>query len=251
MKKHETLLNTFGGGGNLSKSSFLESLSNTHVAGQAARLGFTLAEVLVTLGIIGVVSAMTLPTLIKNHQRQVYVTQLQKVVTELSQAAEKATQENNAISLDETKYNGNNANGARDFLNDNFKIANNCGTDLTPCFADSYKRLDGTAFTLENPLAVVSLASGASLSICWNGLAYDPEYPDDHGYLELQVDVNGSQGPNIVGRDLFYMELYSDGKVGDNYDPDYDKSWACGEADATYGMGCLTKIMQDGWKMDY
>ena len=84
MKKHETLLNTFGGGSNLSKSLFLESLSNTHVAGQAARLGFTLAEVLVTLGIIGVVSAMTLPTLVKNHQRQVYVTQLQKVVNELT-----------------------------------------------------------------------------------------------------------------------------------------------------------------------
>ena len=48
--------------------------------------GFTLAEVLVTLGIIGVVSAMTLPTLVKNHQRQVYVTQLQKVYNELSQA---------------------------------------------------------------------------------------------------------------------------------------------------------------------
>ena len=45
--------------------------------------GFTLAEVLVTLGIIGVVSAMTLPTLVKNHQRQVYVTQLQKVYKDL------------------------------------------------------------------------------------------------------------------------------------------------------------------------
>ena len=36
---------------------------------------FTLAEVLVTLGIIGVVSAMTLPTLVKNHQKKVFVTQ--------------------------------------------------------------------------------------------------------------------------------------------------------------------------------
>ena len=48
-----------------------------------AKHGFTLAEVLVTLGIIGVVSALTIPTLVKNHQRQVYVTQLQKVVNEL------------------------------------------------------------------------------------------------------------------------------------------------------------------------
>ena len=241
MKKHETLLKTSGRGWR--------------------KYAFTLAEVLVTLGIIGVVSAMTLPTLVKNHQRQVYVTQLQKVVNELSQAAEKAIQENNAISLEETKYSVQNANGAKDFLNDNFKVVQNCNTDLTPCFADSYKRLDGSVFTLENPITVVSLASGASVSsfsgwyddtpICTdaNGHSYNCRL---HGYYQLQVDINGSQGPNILGRDLFYMELYSDGKVGDSY-TGYDYDWAleaCQEA-GTYGAGCLTRIMDDGWKMDY
>ena len=33
------------------------------------RFGFTLAEVLITLGIIGVVAAMTIPTLIKTYQK--------------------------------------------------------------------------------------------------------------------------------------------------------------------------------------
>ena len=37
---------------------------------------FTLAEVLITLGIIGVVAALTLPTLISNHKKQTYVNQL-------------------------------------------------------------------------------------------------------------------------------------------------------------------------------
>ena len=46
---------------------------------------FTLAEVLVTLGIIGVVSAMTVPTLMQNYQRQSYVTQLHKVYNEVGQ----------------------------------------------------------------------------------------------------------------------------------------------------------------------
>ena len=50
--------------------------------------GFTLAEVLVTLGIIGVVSAMTIPSLVKNYQRQVYVTQLRKVYNEVGQAVQ-------------------------------------------------------------------------------------------------------------------------------------------------------------------
>ena len=47
---------------------------------------FTLAEVLVTLGIIGVVSAMTVPTLMQNYQRQSYVTQLHKTYNEFTQA---------------------------------------------------------------------------------------------------------------------------------------------------------------------
>lgn len=60
---------------------------------------FTLAEVLVTLGIIGVVAAMTVPNLMENYQRQSYVTQLRKVYSELSQAAETAMTENNTQRL--------------------------------------------------------------------------------------------------------------------------------------------------------
>ena len=35
--------------------------------------GFTLAEVLITLGIIGVVAAMTLPTLIQNYKKNCHI----------------------------------------------------------------------------------------------------------------------------------------------------------------------------------
>lgn len=41
--------------------------------------GFTLAEVLVTLGIIGIVAALTMPTLIENHRKQVLRTQVKKI----------------------------------------------------------------------------------------------------------------------------------------------------------------------------
>lgn len=37
---------------------------------------FTLAEVLITLGIIGIVAAMTIPTLINNYQKKITVTRL-------------------------------------------------------------------------------------------------------------------------------------------------------------------------------
>lgn len=44
----------------------------THVANcdNSQRAGFTLAEVLITLGIIGVVAALTMPSLIENHRKK-------------------------------------------------------------------------------------------------------------------------------------------------------------------------------------
>ena len=49
--------------------------------------GFTLAEVLITLGIIGVVAAMTIPTLIANTRSAQYRSAFKKTVSTLSQAA--------------------------------------------------------------------------------------------------------------------------------------------------------------------
>ncbi len=47
---------------------------------------FTLAEVLITLGIIGVVAAMTLPTLVQNHRKQVVEARLKKFYSIMNQA---------------------------------------------------------------------------------------------------------------------------------------------------------------------
>lgn len=51
------------------------------------RFGFTLAEVLITLGIIGVVAAMTIPTLIQNTNSVKFESQFKKSISTLSQAA--------------------------------------------------------------------------------------------------------------------------------------------------------------------
>ena len=48
--------------------------------------GFTLAEVLITLGIIGVVAAMTLPTLITNYQKRATVAKLKRAYSVIKQA---------------------------------------------------------------------------------------------------------------------------------------------------------------------
>ncbi len=54
------------------------------------KIAFTLAEVLITLGIIGVVAAMTMPTLIQNHKNQVVETSLKKFYSVMNQAIVRA-----------------------------------------------------------------------------------------------------------------------------------------------------------------
>lgn len=58
------------------------------------QLGFTLAEVLITLGIIGVVAALTMPSLIQNHRKQVVETRLAKFYSVINQAIKLSEVEN-------------------------------------------------------------------------------------------------------------------------------------------------------------
>ena len=48
--------------------------------------GFTLSEVLITLGIVGLIAALTIPAVMKNYKNRLYVSQLQKVYSQLSDA---------------------------------------------------------------------------------------------------------------------------------------------------------------------
>lgn len=62
------------------KKAFTLAEGATHVVNwdNSRKIAFTLAEVLITLGIIGVVAAMTLPSLITNYQEKQRVSQLKK-----------------------------------------------------------------------------------------------------------------------------------------------------------------------------
>ena len=58
------------------------------------KFGFTLAEVLITLGVVGVVAAMTLPSLIKKYDEMVTVNRVKQTYSILSQAYLRAVQDN-------------------------------------------------------------------------------------------------------------------------------------------------------------
>ena len=131
--------------------------------------GFTLAEVLVTLGIIGVVSAMTVPTLMQNHQRKAYVTQLHKVYNIVQQASVQYLTDRNAVNLREAGLNSEDA--AANLIKQYFKIVQDCGTDQTPCFAATadYKKISGVTITKWYSKRHFVLADGTAIGTYYVG----------------------------------------------------------------------------------
>ena len=232
---------------------------------------FTLAEVLVTLGIIGVVSAMTVPTLMQNYQRQSYVTQLHKVYNELTQAFLQFKNDRNAIWLSEAGHVRH--QDMMPFMKQYFKVVQDCGKTSTPCFASSYKNLSGSTFELttkdEDATYYGVLASGASFGIKSDGIDTGTNYTDDFLY-RIAIDVNGQKGPNIYGRDLFILYIFSDGVV-DAYrvNPDCRENNNCtlganpsehreklyescaSSTGNTWHDGCFARILNDNWQMNY
>ena len=258
------------GGGNLRLSiQGFRKLFNRYLFNYSKNFGFTLAEVLVTLGIIGVVSAMTVPTLMQNYQRKTYVTQLHKVYNELSQALLQYQTDRNAVNLREAGINS--LNNTLSFINSYFKVVTDCGADTEPCFATEYHKLDGTKMDDErcnstHPCLV--LANGCSMSIY---------YPDgDVGPIfQVILDINGQQGPNIAGRDFFSFYIYNNGVIDDLATKDSEDSPNGFEWDASvtaplseeiretnFNRGCMSnkprewhgcfgKILNDNWEMNY
>lgn len=231
---------------------------------------FTLSEVLVSLAIVGVVSALTVPTLINNYQRQSYVTQLRKVYSSVMNALVQYTEDQRGEDLMETDLFSSaiNANTGKarvkPFLLNYFKVAKDCGNATTPCFANSYTNINGnanSAFAADSYYCV-SLASGAGL--CMTNLKKEEVVGYKGAWGRIAIDINGPKPPNIGGRDMFTMIYYHDGTIdGASINPenkskdDYDiraqrnTNFTTDCLKSTNGYGCFDKILNDNWKMTY
>lgn len=175
------------------------------------RIAFTLAEVLITLGIIGVVAAMTLPSLIHKYKVKLLENEFKTNYSLISQAIQKMSVDNPNINstycrdgIDRTE-NVFIKDFAKNFhvirreysANNNLKILGYS----TPYF---YQNSPGNE--VFNPdgynNGAIILKNGAMIasSGCW----WAKERVD------FVVDINGIKGPNTVGYDVFYFQ------VGDN-----------------------------------
>lgn len=161
--------------------------------------GFTLAEVLITLGIIGVVAALTLPSLITQYQKSATVQGLKVAYSLLSQAVQKSISENGEIN--EWDYSLSSADFDDTYLLPYLKVIKKCeGAEcITTDDFHGYYELNDNKYTnidksyiLSNGMILMKDAAGISL-----------------GFIVYMIDINGNKRPNKMGRDIFSFYLFN------------------------------------------
>lgn len=176
------------------------------------KFGFTLAEVLIVVGIVGIIAQMTIPTLVQNVQERATIAQLKKAYSTLSQAYSFAVQDNGTPDNWGLTADAAGALNLLQVLAPYLNLSKNCGIDVNSgCLPDAYIYLNGLDDASPEDSYPTSskarLADGSLLSF-WN---QDPNCLQSRGpSLALStvcavaaVDLNGFKKPNQEGIDIF------------------------------------------------
>ena len=157
---------------------------------------FTMAEVLITIGVVGLIAALTIPQLIEGYQKKETVTRLKRSYTLIQQAIRMAEGEN-----DEFKYWDFSLKGEAFFERYLAKHFNHPIIISTSDLNKKVKRknLNGTAYygsTYDGSDTVNFLTNDGSL------ITINLNSSIDEG-LWVGIDTNGLANPNVMGRDTF------------------------------------------------
>ena len=212
--------------------------------GGGASVAFTLAEVLITLGIIGVVAVLTMPTLINNIQDRQFKAIFKKQVSVIFQALQKIIEEDGDFYIERQK-----------------------NADLTV--------LHNSRVACEIMNKVKTVESGLDCSTLerkntrlwhrdykWYNKKGEPQYLN-YGYAQntfltadgvlinfscvdnVFVDVNGYKQPNVIGRDIFYFRLPINGGNAPVFFSDKEVNLCSAATGVT-----VVKIQQDNYEED-
>ena len=217
---------------------------------------FTMAEVLITLGIIGIIAAMTLPSLIQRKQEKVTVTRLKKAYSILSQAYDRMVYELGSEPRDwgmgdmyDQETHVILANKFLPYLN----VIQNCiGKDSTYVAKHCTK-----VYNAASAYSSVRLIDGITLIFRnWAptcNLNYGNEKHLKNVCGEIIVDINGNGLPNILGNDIFvfYLTNYGMYPVGTQLDTrisfdthcDKNKEWGAIYDSFGNGAGCTAWVL--------
>ena len=230
---------------------------------------FTLAEVLITLVIIGIIAAITIPIVMQNQEKAKLYSQFRKTYSTLNQAM------NMSIALgtfpsgfDFQSLEGSKAK-TQEFL-DNYIKPYVKIIDVQPCFGmettnPMIKNLAGGNFA--NACALQSALSASDALILQDGsvVAVLGSFGEKYA-AELVIDVNGAKGPNTIGRDIHivryiakgdkpkitgnayrFNELTGDFTLNESY---YKDGCDPKKSSGTPGDTCADRLLKEG-KMNY
>lgn len=221
------------------------------VQDEAKRKAFTLAEVLITLGIIGVVAGMTIPILMQNIQDTEMKNKMKKEYSVLSNAYQQLKTESGG-DFTYALADGTGANSTILFKNV-FKAklsyirecSFNTGINSRVCLPNDIKWLNGT--TANNSYTTVAyngatlvLKDGASLAFLPDDLSCNyprGTYTNECGWILM--DVNGLQPPNQWGRDVYLFYVFAD-----VIRPSSSITWGSDDCiNTSYGYTCAGKYL--------
>lgn len=230
------------------------------------RKAFTLAEVLITLGIIGIIAAMTLPVLISKHIKNQTAIQVKKAYSEITQLINRSVVDNEEIKYWDLSISGKDfyIKYLKPYLSGISEIPN---SELKKYMI--YKNLNGTQCTgsvwcTEGSSYYVSLADGVVMGIMTHNNS------DNMMYKAITIDINGYKQPNQIGKDVFIFAIsksknmlvpYGIGDAciggssfGNSYDRNAiksDKDYGCNKN--RMGIWCAALLFTDNWefKDDY
>lgn len=237
-------------------------------------VAFTLAEVLITLGIIGIVAALTLPNLIMQYQKDQTISQLKEVYTTLNNALDQAKVDYGTdVNTWYVPNDGNTATSstyfAKNYLLPYLKTVDICGTITSnECkhnvgYLSNLTTETKSYYTISGDSSKYSfiLANGAVVCVyVYNIDEIGTTISNFRAWLFF--DTNGKNSPNMLGKDTFIVEL-GDGYGGSRdrnkfvpYDFNQARQYLLydgegGDCNKTSGRGykCFALIMQDGWKI--
>ena len=170
------------------------------------KVAFTLAEVLITLGIIGVVAALTLPNLIANYQEKVATVRLKKVYSTISNAYNLLLEDEG----DPTQW-----SDVEDFVDISQKFAKYinkakvCNIGDTGCFKHVQRKdLTGKAVDVLYQRGAIVLSDGAVIGFDSQvSLEESLQCSRLNHCFTIVTDINGDKKPNQWGVDTFTFHV--------------------------------------------
>lgn len=225
--------------------------------------GFTLVETLITLGVIGLVAALTIPDLIQNYKIKATVSILKKTYAQLDQGFRLAININDTVEnwISSPSETPEASTEVMNKLKPHIKLINDCGTSI------DCPRAENIYDYSKNNIYISTLNNGVRLYL--NVQEKDCNW--DRGDTKMlqnscgwiDADINGDKGPNKMGIDIFEFVITKYGLIPygvdvmrNNLIADYAKDKpsyfeaTCQNLDTQPGFGCAGWVIYNE-NMDY